>query len=58
MATAGGPLVDSSGNVIGIAVLGIGMGPGKTSVGLNLFIPIQDALEKLNLRLGEPGQAS
>ena len=34
------------------------MGPGKTSVGLNFFIPIQDALEKLNLRLDEPGQAS
>ncbi|MFQ5938899.1 MAG: S1C family serine protease [Alphaproteobacteria bacterium] len=55
---SGGPLVDAAGNVVGITVAGFGLGPGKTSVGLNLFIPIQDALEKLNLRLGEPDQAS
>lgn len=51
---SGGPLVDASGNVVGISVRGY----GEMSIGLNFFIPIQDALEKLNLRLGEPGQAS
>lgn len=51
---SGGPLVDASGNVVGISVSGY----GDRSIGLNFFIPIRDALEKLNLRLGEPGQAS
>ena len=53
--TSGGPLVDRSGNVIGITVSGYqrqGMGAG-----INFFIPIDDALAKLNIRLGKPAPA-
>ncbi|MGB0681273.1 MAG: S1C family serine protease [Magnetovibrionaceae bacterium] len=46
---SGGPLLDSSGNVVGISVAGI-LGADKRSVGLNFFIPIADALDKLHLR--------
>lgn len=49
---SGGPLLDASGNVIGIAVSGFGAG-NKLNVGLNFFIPIHDALERLSIRLGE-----
>ena len=45
---SGGPLLDATGNVIGIAVQGVVFG-GSMS-GLNLFIPIRDALEKLSIR--------
>ncbi len=44
---SGGPLLDRHGNVVGIAVSGI----GELSVGVNFFIPIADALKKLGLRL-------
>jgi len=41
--SSGGPLLDASGRVVGIAQL------GSRSAGVNLFIPIDDALEKLAL---------
>ena len=44
---SGGPLVDKSGNIVGISVAGYGV--GGFSTGLNLFIPIHDALKALNV---------
>ena len=46
---SGGPLVDRSGNVVGISVAGIREEGVMT--GINFFIPIHDALERLNLEL-------
>ena len=46
---SGGPLVNEKGEVVGIAVAGYG--PRQTSVGLNLFIPIDDALSAMNITL-------
>jgi S1-C subfamily serine protease len=43
--SSGGPLVDADGAVIGLAVIKVGSG------GINLFIPIGEALEKLGLSL-------
>ena len=48
---SGGPLMDSKGNVLGITVMGMYMGEGKTSSGLNLFVPIHDALRVLNITI-------
>ncbi|MAF94486.1 MAG: hypothetical protein CMM60_01830 [Rhodospirillaceae bacterium] len=45
---SGGPLLDAKGNLVGISYAGIGP-PGKFSSGLNFFIPIMDALDKLRL---------
>ena len=45
---SGGPLLDSNGNLVGLTYAGIG--PGKTSIGLNFFIPIQDGLQRLKMR--------
>ncbi|MHC4124414.1 MAG: trypsin-like peptidase domain-containing protein [Planctomycetota bacterium] len=42
---SGGPLLDSKGNVVGICVYGIGMG-----LNLNFFIPIQEAIDALNIK--------
>jgi S1-C subfamily serine protease len=50
---SGGPLMDASGNVVGIAVAGAAR-DGQTRAGLNFFIPIEDALRYLNIRLGQP----
>ena len=47
---SGGVLLDQNGNAVGISYAGIGTAE-KMSVGLNFFIPIMDALDKLNLRL-------
>ncbi|WP_142849065.1 S1C family serine protease [Telmatospirillum sp. J64-1] len=47
---SGGPLLDGQGNLVGMAVAGY-LGESGDTMGLNLFIPIHDALEKLNLRL-------
>ncbi len=44
---SGGPLLDENGNVIGISVGSI---VGEDSQGLNMFIPIDEALEALNLK--------
>jgi S1-C subfamily serine protease len=46
---SGGPLLDASGNVIGISVAGIREGGVMT--GINFFVPIQDALSRLKLKL-------
>jgi S1-C subfamily serine protease len=43
---SGGPLIDSSGAVIGIAQIIVGK-----SGGINLFIPIDEALEKLSVKV-------
>jgi S1-C subfamily serine protease len=48
---SGGPLVDVRGNVIGISVSGIGV--EQLSAGLNFFIPIHDALAKLNMEIAK-----
>ena len=42
---SGGVLVDAYGNVAGVSYAGVGV----TSIGLNFFIPIMDALKKLNI---------
>jgi S1-C subfamily serine protease len=44
---SGGPLIDSKGRVIGITVSGLA--PAGTPIGLNFFIPIDDALRALSL---------
>lgn len=46
---SGGPLLDASGNIIGLCVAGYGSG-GQDLAGLNLFIPIKDALEALDVK--------
>jgi serine protease Do len=48
---SGGPLLDDKGNVIGISVLKL---RPQESEALNLFIPIEDALKALNIRIGGP----
>ncbi len=50
--SSGGPLLDKSGNVVGISHSGI----EEKSIGINFFIPIQDALAKLNLEQGRTTQ--
>jgi len=47
---SGGPLIDDKGRVIAIAVSGLL--PGSHQMGLNFFIPIDDALKVLMLRSG------
>lgn len=44
---SGGPLLDSNGSVVGISTAGFTIGGGQS--GLNLFIPIKDALDHLSL---------
>ena len=46
---SGGPLMDKNGNVVGISVSGAGI--GNFGVGTNFFIPIQDALRTLNIKM-------
>lgn len=43
---SGGPLLDQQGNVVGLSVAGFSRGES-----LNLFIPIMDGLEKLEVRI-------
>lgn len=45
---SGGALLDGRGNVVGISYAGIGP-TGKFSAGVNFFIPIMDAMDKLSL---------
>lgn len=45
---SGGPLLDSNGNVIGITVSSIRPGLGS---GINFFIPIESALDRLNIKI-------
>ena len=50
---SGGPLVDAQGNLVGLTVAGYVV-PGSTgSAGLNLFIPIGDALDRLRLEIAD-----
>lgn len=46
---SGGPLLDGQGSVVGVAVMGLG---AKGVAGMNFFIPIADALAKLNIDAG------
>jgi len=48
---SGGALFDANGNIIGIAVIGMYRDIGEGDSGLNLFIPIEDALKYLNIGL-------
>ena len=49
---SGGPLLDARGNVIALAVSGLpGSRRDSSSIGINFFIPIADALDRLGLRL-------
>ncbi|MFZ9151526.1 MAG: trypsin-like peptidase domain-containing protein [Burkholderiales bacterium] len=48
LGNSGGPLFDTEGNIVGIAVARYASG-GAT--GLGLFIPIEDAINALNLKL-------
>ena len=48
---SGGPLLDENGNIIGVTVSGYFDDSAKSSVGLNFFIPIADALEKLDITI-------
>lgn len=43
---SGGPMINNKGNVIGVSVLG-----NKEAEGLNLFIPINSALDYLNITI-------
>lgn len=45
---SGGPLLDSRGNLVGVTAAGYTMGDGDLN-GLNLFIPINDALDSLGV---------
>lgn len=49
--SSGGPLFDQYGNVVGIAVAGYDPTGFKINTGLNLFIPIGEALDKLGVRI-------
>jgi len=44
---SGGPLLDASGNIIGVTVSGVEM--GDVPVGVNFFIPIGEAIERLGI---------
>jgi serine protease Do len=46
--TSGGPLLDVKGQVVGITVMGLG---AKGLAGMNFFIPITEALERLGVQL-------
>jgi len=48
---SGGPLLDDQGGVIAITVIGVREDAAPT--GINLFIPIGDALDFLNLKLAD-----
>jgi S1-C subfamily serine protease len=49
---SGGPLIDANGHVIGISVIGTG------AQGINMFIPIDDVMDKLSLTLGSSNAAA
>ncbi len=48
---SGGLLLDAHGNIAGITVSGYFDDSTKSSIGLNFFIPIADALEKLDISI-------
>ncbi len=46
---SGGPLLDKNGNLVGITYAGYSDTKGRSSIGMNLFIPVYDAIDKLNI---------
>ncbi len=48
---SGGALLDEYGNIIGLSVAGMYQKIGESDSGLNLFIPIEDALKHLDIEL-------
>lgn len=50
---SGGPLLDKSGQVIGITVMGLG---AKGLAGMNFFVPVTDAIRKLDLQFQNPSR--
>ena len=52
--SSGGPLIDATGNVIGISVMGLRDGNNGTIAGMNFFIPIQEALSVLKVKPDYP----
>jgi S1-C subfamily serine protease len=50
---SGGALLDAQGNVVGVSYAGVSPARDGTSIGLNFFIPIADAMQKLNLDFGQ-----
>lgn len=53
---SGGPLLDASGNVVGVAVSGVMVG-GVVPQGINFFIPIDRALAAFDILLQRTAQA-
>jgi serine protease Do len=51
--SSGGPLLDRSGTVVAMTVSGLLLLPEGLGVGLNQFIPIEDALAALTIRQSE-----
>ena len=47
---SGGPLLDARGNVVGISQSGL-TDDGSHLVGINFFVPIADALRRLNIQV-------
>ncbi len=50
---SGGALLDEYGNIVGLSVSGISVSNSPFSEGLNFFIPIAEALNALDITLGE-----
>ena len=48
---SGGPLLDANGNIVGMSVAGMYQFSTESDSGLNLFIPIEDALKYLKIEL-------
>ncbi|PCI55445.1 MAG: hypothetical protein COB36_07425 [Alphaproteobacteria bacterium] len=48
---SGGPLLDAHGNLVGMSVAGMYQFSTESDSGLNLFIPIEDALKHLKIEL-------
>ena len=48
---SGGPLLDNHGSVVGISTQGVQA--GGSQVGINLFIPIGDALAHVGLKVDD-----
>jgi len=57
---SGGPLLDANGNIVAISVAGMAFADPNAdfSTGLNYFIPIGDALEKLDIEIGDTPKAA
>lgn len=48
---SGGPLLDAYGNIVGLSVLGLYMDDTQRNTGLNLFVPVGEALATLDIAL-------